>query len=118
MKKLITSILIVVALLGIAYAGGTATGVWTAPTTHTDGTPIVGGLKEFRVYQGTAPRTYSTIYTVPAASPRQIILTLPTGTFYFAITAVTQEGAESDYSNELSKYFPAQKPSACTFSWQ
>lgn len=62
----------------------------------------------YRVYWGTAPRTYSqalgagvlvtgTSHTVPALASG--------ATYYFAVTAVG-DGQESGYSNEASKAFP------------
>ncbi len=80
MKKLIIAVTLVVLVLSLAYAGGKATATWTAPTTYTDGTPLPAtDIKEYRVYEGTAPRTYTFVYTVPSASPRSIVLTMPTG---------------------------------------
>lgn len=119
MKRYLVGLALAALTIGVAYAGGKATATWTAPTTYTDGTPLPAtDIKEYKVYEGTAPRTYTYFYTVPSASPRQIVLTMPTGTFYFAVTTVSKEGAESDYSNELSKYFPRQTPGNCVFTWQ
>jgi hypothetical protein len=66
-------------------------------------------LAGYRVYYGTAPRTYrqpigkgtevnvnTTTYTVTG---------LTNGTWYFAATAFDSSGGESLYSNEVSKSF-------------
>lgn len=66
---------------------------WDASTS-----PNIAG---YRVYVGTASRTYTapitignqTTYTVTALGP---------GTFYFAVTAFNTAGNESDFSNEVS----------------
>ena len=72
---------------------------WTASTTST--------VVEYRVYYGTAPRTYlqaegagiragnSTAYSVTGLTKGV--------TYYFAVTAVDATGNESAYSNEGSK---------------
>lgn len=79
---------------------GTATLQWDAVADAR----VIG----YRVYFGTAPRSYSqaygagllvtgTSYTVPALAAG--------ATYYFAVTAVA-EGLESGYSNEASKAIP------------
>ncbi len=79
---------------------GTATLLWVAPTTNTDGSPAT--VTGYRVYYGTASGTYTnkidagttTTYTVTNLSP---------GTYYFAVTAYDSSGNESAFSDEVSK---------------
>jgi hypothetical protein len=87
--------------------GGSATGVasltWIAPTTNPDGTQITD-LMGFKVYYGTASRTYTHTIDVQNVTS-YTINNLPAGTYYFAITAYYSVG-NSDYSNEISKTVP------------
>lgn len=79
---------------------GTATLTWDAvPDAR-----VIG----YRVYWGTAPRTYSQPLGagVLVTSTTHQVTGLPAGaTYYFAVTAVA-EGSESGYSNEVSKAMP------------
>lgn len=83
---------------------------WDAPTLYSDGTPFAPGvLKEFRVYFGTQPRSYSTgsYYTVSAPTTTvriYDILSAGTGTYYFSVTAVDVMDMESGPSNEVSTF--------------
>jgi Fibronectin type III domain len=87
--------------LGPAPAtAGTATLSWTAPA---------GSVAGYRVYYGTASRSYSqalgsgTVVTGTTFT----ISSLPAGyTYYFAVTAFDDAGVESAYSNEASKLIP------------
>jgi hypothetical protein len=95
---------------------------WDLPTQYTDGMSIstntvVGDqIKESRVYYGLAPCTCPTgsFYTVaaPASSISLQDLTnavdlssLPSGTYEFAITAITQSNVESDCSVTVARFF-------------
>jgi len=87
--------------LGSATPGNAAVTIsLTAPTTHTDGTPLTN-LAGFKVYFGRSSGSYtntvdignSTSYTVTNLSP---------GSYYFAVTAYDTTGLESGYSNEAS----------------
>ncbi len=73
---------------------------WTAPT---------GAVNGYRVYYGTASRTYSQApgTGIYAATTTLTVSGLPSGrTYYFAVTAIDAAGAESAYSNEASKLIP------------
>jgi hypothetical protein len=102
--------LIITVLAGCGGVGGSsnptnATGsvslAWNVPTTYVDGTPAAG-MVGFKVYYGTASRTYTHIIDVKT-EPSCTVNSLAPGTYYFAITAYDSSGIESDYSNELSK---------------
>ncbi len=84
---------------------GTATVRWQA-NSETD-------LKEYRVYEGTASRTYGTPVSVGKATS-YIFTNLTEGlTHYFAVTAVDTSDNESGFSAEVSKFIPvsdAQSP--------
>ena len=82
-------------------ATGSVSLAWDVPTTYVDGTPA-SGLIGFKVYYGTASRTYTHIIDV-GTLPSCTVNFLSHTTYYFAITAYDSSGIESDYSAELSK---------------
>src|SRR5262249_13459584 len=78
---------------------------WTAPTKNTDGT--VASLSGYKIYYGTASKSYTQTVSVNGASNVQSTIALAgSGTWYFAVTAVDTKGAESAKSNEVSKVIP------------
>jgi hypothetical protein len=77
---------------------------WTAPTTNTDGTQLKD-LAGYKVYYGTASRTYSTAIDVGKVTNCQINNLTDGLTYYFAVTAYDTSKNESAYSNEVSKTF-------------
>jgi hypothetical protein len=111
LKKKIFSIfcisLIITVLAGCGGSSSQTSGTgsvslaWDVPTTYVDGTPATG-MVGFKVYYGTASRTYTHIIDVKT-DPSCTVNYLAPGTYYFAITAYDSSGIESDYSNELSK---------------
>jgi hypothetical protein len=75
---------------------------WEAPTENTDGTPLLN-LSGYKIHYGNAPGDYST--TVPvtnAGITSYVIEGLGSGTYFFAVTATSASGAESDFSAEVS----------------
>jgi hypothetical protein len=75
---------------------------WLAPTENVDGTQI-GNLKGYKIYYGSGPRKYSKSITL--GNPGLTRYTLPdltSGTYYFAITAISDKGTESEFSLEAS----------------
>jgi hypothetical protein len=59
-------------------------------------------LLGYRLYYGTASRSYSTLITVTAPTTTASATTLTAGrTYYFAVTAFDSTGAESDFSAEV-----------------
>lgn len=75
---------------------------WIAPTENVDGTPLTD-LAGFKVYYGSSSRTYDDSTAMLPADQLQIELALPAGEYYFAVTAIDDEGNESAYSNEVIK---------------
>jgi hypothetical protein len=75
---------------------------WQAPTQNDDGTPLTD-LTGFRVYYGSATQNYvGTIAIDNAGLTQHVVEDLPTGTYFFAITAINAEGLESVYSTEVT----------------
>jgi hypothetical protein len=75
---------------------------WQPPTENTDGTPLVN-LSGYKIHYGNASGNYTT--TISVASPgitRYVVEGLGSGTYFFAVTAYTAGGTESDYSDEAS----------------
>jgi hypothetical protein len=130
MRLLALVLLISCLFIGSAEAqvtGGNPTTVsWDGPTTYEDGTPLLlSGLGGYKVYVGTASKTYgpaidvkipSNCGTWPHKSCSYVITTLPNGTYYFSVTAYDTKGYESNYSNEVVKTVKVlpSAPSGCT----
>jgi hypothetical protein len=89
-----------------AGAAGVATLTWTAPTQNTDGSALTN-LAGYWVLHGTSPWTLSRLAQIadPAARTYQVTNLAP-GAHYFALTAYTDAGAESEPSNVGSKTIP------------
>ena len=84
-------------------AMGTATVTWSAPTQRVDGSPI-GELAGYRVLYGTSSRNYD--HAVELNTPginRYVLEGLGSGTWYFAVQAITSDGLKSAPSREVSK---------------
>lgn len=87
----------------VPSATGSVTLSWSAPTQNVDGTPLTD-LSGFRVYYGTGSRQYS--QTMNIANPgvtTAVIDNLSAGTWYFAATATTATGLESELSVEIQR---------------
>jgi putative Ig domain-containing protein len=75
---------------------------WVPPTTYNDGTALTG-LAGYRVHYGKSPSDLSASMTINNAGiTRQQMENLQSGTWYFAVTAFTSDGAESDKSAVVS----------------
>ena len=84
-------------------ARGTATLKWSPVTKRTDGT-VLTGLAGYRIYYGTSPGALNK--TVVLADPKAttyVITHLSRGTWYFAVAAYTQGGAEGPRSSVGTK---------------
>jgi hypothetical protein len=72
---------------------------WAPPTENTDGSAL-GDLAGYKIYAGRAAETMAPLLSVDNAGlTRYIVENLETGTWYFAVAAVTADGAESELSN-------------------
>ena len=71
---------------------GPATLTWD-PNPESD----LGG---YRLYWGPAPRSYTNVVSFPGKGNTNSV-ELVSGTYYFAVTAYSTNGLESDYSNEV-----------------
>lgn len=82
---------------------GSATLNWEAPTQNTDGSSIAN-LAGYRILYGTSAGALN--QTIEIANPSissYIVSNLSAGTYYFAVKAYTNAGAESGLSNVASK---------------
>ncbi len=75
---------------------------WMAPTENVDGSQLTD-LGGYRIYYGEASRSYSSMVELTDASATSHTLSLATGDYYVAMTAVDADGNESAYSNEVIK---------------
>ena len=87
----------------VALATGSVTLSWLPPTQNTDGSPLAD-LAGYRVYWGPAPGNYPNSVTVPNAGlATYVVGQLTPAVWHFAVTAYTNAGIESAYSNVASK---------------
>jgi hypothetical protein len=86
---------------------GTAALSWQAPTQYTDGTALPGNeLDAYRIYGGTSAGSLNPIAEVDSGTMNFTVQALPSGTHYFAVTAVSDSGVESAMSEVGSKTIP------------
>jgi hypothetical protein len=82
---------------------GSATLSWEVPTTNTNGTPLTD-LAGYRIYYGSSATDLDQSVQLPTVGLQTYVIDdLQTGTWYFAIMAVTNAGTESALSNIVSK---------------
>ena len=76
---------------------------WSAPTENEDGSPLTD-LAGYRIHYGTSPSDLSKRVDVGnPATTSTVVQNLTPGTWFFAISAYTQTGAESSHSQVVSK---------------
>jgi hypothetical protein len=90
-----------VAMLSVSVLG-VVTLEWQPPTDNVDGTPL-NDLEGFRIYYGQFSRSYTDDLQVVDGRSTGYELSLPSGSYYFAMTALDADGNESAYSNEVVK---------------
>lgn len=84
-------------------SNGRATLSWTAPTENTDGSTLAN-LAGYRIRYGTSASTLSQTIVIDNASvTTYVVEDLAPATWYFAVTAVTSSGTESNNSNVANK---------------
>lgn len=87
----------------VQAANGTATLTWDAPTTNTDGTALTN-LSGYRLEYGQSQGSPSQSVEINSAGITTYTVTnLASGTWYFAVYAITSAGGESSPSNTASK---------------
>jgi hypothetical protein len=75
---------------------------WVPPTHNNDGS-LITNLAGYKIHYGTASSEYTqTIALQNAGLTRYVVDNLPSGTYYFAITAYNSQGVESPLSGEVS----------------
>ena len=75
---------------------------WVAPDENVDGSALTD-LAGYRIYYGTSSRNYSDMVDLSSPSTTAHTLTLASGDYYVAMTALDADGNESGYSNEVIK---------------
>jgi hypothetical protein len=75
---------------------------WTPPTENEDGTPLTN-LGGYRIRYGSQSGTYTNVVTLSNPGLATYVLGgLAAGTYYVVISAYSQSGVESGYSNEAA----------------
>lgn len=84
-------------------SNGRATLSWTAPTANTDGSTL-SNLAGYRIRYGTSASALTSTIAIDNASVTTFVVeNLSPATWYFAVTAVNSQGAESTNSNVANK---------------
>jgi len=78
---------------------------WVAPSENVDGTPLTD-LAGYRIYYGTTSGEYDGMVELNDPADTDHTLSLASGDYYVAMTALDQAGNESAYSNEVLKTAP------------
>lgn len=82
---------------------GRATLSWMPPTENTDGSSL-SNLAGYRIRYGTSAGSLTNTIVIENASvTTYVVEDLSSATWYFAVTAVTSSGTESNYSNVANK---------------
>jgi hypothetical protein len=75
---------------------------WVPPTENSNGSPLTN-LAGYKIHYGTASQDYSEVVALNNPSLNRYVLdSLPSGTYYFAITAYNSAGVESTLSGEIT----------------
>ena len=87
----------------VEHSSGSVSLTWQPPTQNTDGSPLTN-LNGYRIHYGTQSGNYEAAIDIDNSSiTRYVVENLAPGTYFFAVSAVSQNGAESDLSGEASK---------------
>ena len=91
------------ATAAVPVGAGTATVSWEAPTTTTAG-GVLNNLAGYRIYYGLSRTSLTQAINLVGTDLQSYVVDhLGTGTWYFAVRAVTAIGVESDLSEIVSK---------------
>lgn len=90
-----------VAMLSVSVMGNVVLD-WQPPTENVDGSPL-NDLAGYRIYYGQQSGSYTDELAVQGATLTQYQVALPSGSYYFAMTALDAQGNESSHSNEVLK---------------
>lgn len=88
-------------MISVAVVGPVAVS-WVAPQENVDGSQLTD-LAGYRIYYGESSRTYSDMVEVGNSTATSHTLSLASGDYYVAMTALDADGNESGYSNEVIK---------------
>ncbi len=88
-----------------SVSASSATISWTAPVVRADQTPLsLADIGGYRVYYGASADNYTNSVDVTDGAAVQVTVTnLPSGTYYFVVTAYDVKGRESTYSPVVIK---------------
>jgi hypothetical protein len=77
---------------------------WVPPTTHADGSYLpLSELEGYRIYYGTSASSLSVLVDLNDDSITEYTVnTLPSGNYYFAVSAYDTDGTESELSNIIN----------------
>jgi hypothetical protein len=90
----------------VQIALGSVSLSWVAPTQNADGSALTN-LAGFRIHYGTSAASMDTTIDVAGTSVlTHLVDNLQPATWYFAVSAYTATGAESDWSGIVSKRIP------------
>jgi len=78
---------------------------WVPPTQNADGSEL-NDLAGYRIYAGERSREYDQTIDLGDPMATEARITLPSGEYHLAMTALDQEGNESAYSNEILRSTP------------
>jgi len=84
---------------------GQITMQWDPPERNVDGSALTD-LAGFDLYYGSASGAYEASEHIGDASATSLTVTLPSGTYFFALTATDRDGNESGFSNEIQRDLP------------
>jgi hypothetical protein len=92
-----------IAVTDVGTGTGTATLSWTAPTENSDGTALTN-LAGYQVWYGQSQNNLSNSVTLNNASlSTYVVEHLGSGTWYFALVAVNNQGTTSVFSSVATK---------------
>ncbi len=87
----------------VQQSNGSAALAWDPPTQNTDGSALTN-LKGYKIHYGTQSGQYDATVTVNNAGVTSYVIeNLAPGTYFFAISAITTSGVESEMSAEADK---------------